>query len=91
MNEQELRAIVRAAVARHLHPETPCAPVTASPSALPHWPIGSFPHGPIAPLPHSQEHASHVLYQGLVAVSDACVIEPAVSCDHCGYCKSRGY
>lgn len=79
MNEQELRAIVRAAVARHLHPETPCAP--ASP----------LPHRPIASLPHSQEHASHVLYQGLVTVSDACVIEPAVSCDHCGYCKSQGY
>ena len=83
MNEQELRAIVRAAVARHLQPETPCAAGAAPLSPLPHWPIAS--------LPHSQEHASHVLYQGLVTVSDACVIEPAVSCDHCGYCKSRGY
>lgn len=87
MNEQDLRAIVRAAVARHLHPDAPCAPA----SPLPHRPIASFPHGLIAPLPHSHEHASHVLYQGLVTVSDACVIEPAVKCDHCGYCKSRGY
>ena len=83
MNEQELRAIVRAAVARHLQPETPCAPGAAPPVAFPHFPISSFSH--------SQEHASHVLYQGLVTVSDACVIEPAVSCDHCGYCKSQGY
>ena len=83
MNEQELRALVRAAVARHLHPAAPCAGDAAPPV--------SFPHFPISPFPHSHEHASHVLYQGLVTVSDACVIEPAVSCDHCGYCKSRGY
>jgi len=75
MNEQELRAIVRAAVARHLHPDAPCAPVATSSH----------------PWPHPLEHASHVLYHGLVTVSDACVIEPAVKCDHCGYCKSQGY
>ena len=86
MNEQDLRAIVRAAVARHLHPETPCADAAASPAAFPHFPISPFPH-----FHDSHEHASHVLYQGLVTVSDACVIEPAVKCDHCGYCKSRGY
>jgi threonine dehydrogenase-like Zn-dependent dehydrogenase len=22
---------------------------------------------------------------------DACVIEPSVPCDHCGYCKSHGH
>ena len=83
MNEQELRAIVRAAVARHLHPEAPCAP-TATPST-------PLPHFPISPFPHSHGHASHVLYQGLVTVSDACLIEPAVTCNRCGYCKSQGY
>lgn len=36
-------------------------------------------------------HSSHVLYAGLMNVSDACVIEPAVPCDHCGYCKSHGH
>lgn len=83
MNDQELRAIVRAAVARHLHPDARCAPAAA--------PLVASPHFPISPFPHSHGHASHVLYQGLVTVSDACVIEPVVSCDHCGYCKSQGY
>lgn len=36
-------------------------------------------------------HSSHALYAGLVNVSDACVIEPAVQCDHCGFCKSHGH
>jgi hypothetical protein len=51
-----------------------------------------------APIPQSaisqsksSIHASHALYGGLVTLSDACVIEPAVSCDHCGYCKSHGH
>ncbi|MNC98576.1 hypothetical protein D3C83_165870 [compost metagenome] len=71
MNEQEVRAIVRAAVARHLQTDTASAP---SIGPLPRWPTASF-----------------ALYEGLVAVSDDCVIEPAVKCDHCGYCKSQGY
>ncbi len=36
-------------------------------------------------------HASHALYLQLVNDTDACVIEPAVVCDHCGYCKSHGH
>ena len=73
MNEQELRSLVRAAVARHLGTGTPPAIEDA---------------GRGFPLPF---FSSHTLYAGLVNVGDACVIEPAVSCDHCGYCKSHGY
>jgi len=75
MNEQELRLLVRAAVERHLGSG---APPAAQPLA---------PH----PSPRVSVHASHVLYTGLVNVGDACVIEPAVACDHCGYCKSHGH
>lgn len=79
MNEHELRLIVREAVARHL------GGPTVNPS--PHFPSSPSPilHPP------SSMHASHVLYAGLVNVSDACVIEPAVACDHCGHCKSHGH
>ena len=38
-------------------------------------------------------HASHGMF-GLPAGADAdgpCLIEPAVRCDHCGYCKSYGH
>ena len=84
MNEQELRSLVRAAVARHLGTGTPPATEDAG---------RGFSRAPdrgndAVPLPF---FSSHTLYAGLVNVGDACVIEPAVSCDHCGYCKSHGY
>lgn len=79
MNEHELRLIVRDAVARHLGgPAQPAAVPTPAPQS------SGLTREP-------STHASHFLYQGLVNVSDACVIEPAVACDHCGYCKSHGH
>lgn len=68
--------MVREAVARHL------GDVPTSASQLP----VSF-----TPDAHASRHASHSVYAGLVNVSDACLIEPAVPCDHCGYCKSHGH
>ena len=81
MNEQELRSLVRAAVARHLGTSAPdqrdeCQHELAS-APLHAVPVSVF--------------SSHSLYAGLVNVSDDCVIEPAVKCDHCGYCKSHGH
>jgi hypothetical protein len=83
MNEHELRLIVREAVARHLG--GPAVP----PSPIPHPPF-PVPQSSI-PNPQSSIHPSHALYAGLVNVTDACVIEPAVACDHCGFCKSHGH
>jgi hypothetical protein len=39
----------------------------------------------------SARHASHGQYLHLVNESDACLIEPTVLCNHCGYCKSHGH
>lgn len=36
-------------------------------------------------------HASHALFVTVVNAGDQCVIEPAVTCNHCGYCKSQGF
>ena len=82
MNEQELRAIVRAAVARQMGTGAPTAGTSAAPCAP--------THGANDPVPLPL-FSSHTLYTGLVNVGDACVIEPEVKCDHCGYCKSHGY
>jgi hypothetical protein len=83
MTEQELRALVRDAIARqamhgpgtHGHGSTPAAGAThASPA-------------------HLRLHPSHGLFT-LPAGSDAdgpCIIEPSVMCNHCGYCKSYGH
>ena len=77
MNEQELRAMIRDAVARHMGGGTPL------PVAL--------PSPPLVPGPVTLPHPSHGLYISVVNTTDACVIEPSVSCDHCGYCKSHGH
>jgi hypothetical protein len=83
MNEQELRALVREAVARRLGggaAPAACSPAPALITAASTTAIG----------PHAG-HASHGLYVNLVNIGDACVIEPAVNCDHCGYCRSHGH
>jgi len=50
-------------------------------------PGAALPRGPEA---RSGAHASHLLL--VVAESDGpCIIEPAVPCNHCGYCKSLGH
>ena len=74
MNEQELRSLVREAIARHLG--------GAVPEALP---------GP--PTMVVRQHVSHALLL-LPDGADAdgpCLIEPAVPCCHCGFCKSYGH
>lgn len=43
------------------------------------------------PRPPAISHASHGVYLTLVNAGDACVIEPAVPCTHCNYCKSHGH
>ena len=75
MNDEELRALVRAAVARHLGGGAAVESAPARPADAPAW----------------RHHPSHGQYLAVVNVGDACVIEPSVSCDHCGYCKSHGH
>lgn len=76
MNELDLRALVREAVARHM------GGGHAAPARE------SLPVRTAAPR---EPHPSHGLYVTLINSSDACVIEPSVRCDHCGYCKSHGH
>jgi len=76
MTEQELRALIRESIARHLG------------STAPQPPIGGFE----ASAP-SRVHASHGLLP-LARGGDgdgACLIEPSVRCNHCGYCLSYGH
>ena len=72
MDEQALRALVREAVARHLH-GTERRATTRRPRA-------SLLSG----------HASHYRY-ALPESDGPCLIEPAVQCNHCGYCQSHGH
>jgi hypothetical protein len=89
MTEQELRALVRDAVARHLgHPAHPAPCRSAELAPRPHH---AGPNAPQDAPPLHQPHASHSLYVQLVNVSDTCLIEPAVACTHCEYCRSHGH
>jgi hypothetical protein len=76
MDEPALRSLIRDAVQRHLG-----APPT-TPSRTP----GT--HGT-----HETLHSSHARFN-LMSGGDGdgpCLIEPAVSCNHCGYCLSHGH
>ena len=80
MTEQELRAIVRDAIARH----------AAGAAAEGHGHV-SAPGSPAAL--EVRLHPSHGLLP-VIAGADTdgpCIIEPAVACNHCGYCKSYGH
>jgi hypothetical protein len=77
MTDQELRALVRDAVARHLGQRAPA--VAARPA-------------PLAALAGAATiHPSHAIYLSVVNTTEACVIEPSVPCNHCNYCKSHGH
>lgn len=76
MTETELRALIRAAVERHLGAAQASAP--AAPQA-------------ISARPVAMTHISHGLYLTLPSGGDACLIEPAVPCNHCGFCQSHGH
>jgi hypothetical protein len=77
MNEPELRALVRETIARHLGAG---ARATTGASAL---------EGGRLLRQHSS-HAMFVLPAGFDG-DGPCLIEPAVPCNHCGYCKSYGH
>ena len=36
-------------------------------------------------------HASHYRYSVPKSGDTACIIEPGVTCNHCGYCESHGH
>ena len=77
MTKDELRALVRQIVAERLQ-ERPDPQPRANVSV-------TAVDGSVT------RDASHAIYLSIVNVGDACLIEPAVPCNHCGYCKSHGH
>jgi len=80
ISEQELRALVRDAIARNGR----SAGAPADPGA---------PGMPGTPGTFDRMHASHgrLPLAGGSAGDGLCLIEPAVRCNHCGYCQSFGH
>lgn len=75
MNEADLRALVRDAIARH---------GAARPREA------QAAHGLFDRLEPHASHAMFKLHSG-AETDGPCIIEPAVACNHCGYCKSLGH
>ena len=75
MTDEQLRALVRDSVARHLGREAPA------------------PSGPASTGVPLRLHPSHYRYALAAGGDDAgpCLIEPTVTCNHCGYCQSHGH
>ena len=75
MTDDELRMLVRAAVSRHLGTHAPGDPQPAAQPAP----------AKMLPMAFSRYHLPRA------ADDTACVIEPDVRCDHCGYCQCHGH
>jgi hypothetical protein len=75
MTEDELRAVVRQAIAKVRHPPSHLAPSDAPP----HPSHDSHPSHLIFTVPSGADQ------------DGPCIIEPTVLCNHCGYCKSLGH
>ena len=85
MTEQELRALVREAIARQGATATLAVGAT-------HLSAVALAKADASPA-QLRLHPSHGLFM-VPAGSDTdgpCIIEPSVMCNHCGYCKSYGH
>jgi hypothetical protein len=92
MHEDEIRALVREAVARHLGAATLGPAGTAAP-ALDHSGRAGSPSPAIADALALRAHLSHGRFVFLAPTDpDApCIVEPQVRCHHCGFCQSYGH
>jgi hypothetical protein len=83
MTDDELRALVRAAIAQYGGAGQPLSVVSGQGAATDNR----------HPITGSVLHPSHGRFT-LPAGSDTdgpCLIEPSVLCNHCGYCQSYGH
>jgi hypothetical protein len=75
ISDQDLRALVRDAIARHSR-----LPASAADSSR-----------PLALERHEASHGRFLLTTGSADDDGRCLIEPSVRCNHCGYCQSLGH
>jgi hypothetical protein len=88
ISDDQLRALVRAAVARHLGQGSPgghddeAGGVTVTVNVFTHPSHSRYALPAGSPDEEGDDHGSR---------EQACLIEPAVRCNHCGYCQSHGH
>jgi hypothetical protein len=80
MNDDELRSLIRAAIQKHVGTVAPQAAAEGRVSAK------------LATIQASEVGLSFGQYRLERAAGDtSCLIEPAVQCNHCGFCKCHGH
>jgi threonine dehydrogenase-like Zn-dependent dehydrogenase len=82
MTEQDLRALIRETVLKAL--------AAKDAAGTPQRPSSRHDDAD-RPDRLAAGHPSHGVYVALVNLGEACLIEPAVPCTHCEYCKSHGH
>ena len=87
MHDEEIRALVREAVARHLSAAS--EPVSGARRADITVLEGRAGAAGVA----WKQHVSHGRYVFLAPADpdSPCVVEPQVRCHHCGFCQSYGH
>ncbi len=84
MDEQQLRGLVRDAIARHLGPPRPPASTGAAVWLPLEW--GQ------TPLPRRRQSIAVTFFDLPRRPGEVeCVIEPTVTCNHCGHCLCYGH
>jgi hypothetical protein len=76
MTDEELRLLVRDAIARHLG-GTAQSPAPSAVTPLPLW--------------RSHPSFGKYLVPSGTDTDGPCIIEPTVHCNHCGFCQSHGH
>ena len=99
MDEQQVRALVRQAIAKHMGrgahtlPTASAAPAIDTHTALHAAPLPHAPgvqhRAPQGPDDLDISHARFHLVRGPGEVE--CLIEPTVACNHCGFCQTYGH
>lgn len=89
MDEQQIRHLVRQAIAQHLGPAAPPRPAT--PAAAPRIAAGAAVAAPSG-SGAAPRHLSVARFELARPDTDThCLIEPAVTCNHCGHCQCYGH
>ena len=82
MTDEELRTLVREAIQRHLG---------GGPVANRDLPAGPAGRAAGEPLWRAHPSFGKFLVPGGEEDGGACLIEPSVHCNHCGFCQSYGH
>lgn len=77
MNDEELRSLIRQAIQKHMGGSSP-EPIRLRPDTT-----------GVMEIPVSISFGQYQLER--LSGDTSCLIEPAVQCNHCGFCKCHGH